>query len=147
MALPAGRKGVLPSELTPEGKIRNSASPYVLPTASAETLGGVKVGSGLSIADGVLSAEGGASIGVYETNVTGVTISAGEILIGPAFKAPDALVGKSIIGAVVVYDGYICCLGVGRASDPVAATDWLYPVYASPRAYTGENFKLKILYI
>lgn len=58
MALPAGRKGVLPSELTPEGKIKNSASPYVLPIASAETLGGIKVGSGLSIADGVLSATG-----------------------------------------------------------------------------------------
>ena len=32
---------------------------YTLPTASADTLGGVKVGSGLSIADGVLSATGG----------------------------------------------------------------------------------------
>ena len=30
-----------------------------MPTASAETLGGVKVGSGLSITDGVLSAAGG----------------------------------------------------------------------------------------
>ena len=56
MALPAGRKGVLPSELTPEGKIKNSASPYVLPVASADTLGGIKVGKGLSISDGVLSA-------------------------------------------------------------------------------------------
>ena len=34
-------------------------APYTLPTASADTLGGVKVGSGLSIADGVLSATGG----------------------------------------------------------------------------------------
>lgn len=32
---------------------------YTLPTASAETLGGVKVGANLSIADGVLSATGG----------------------------------------------------------------------------------------
>ena len=32
---------------------------YELPTASATTLGGVKVGSGLSITDGVLSATGG----------------------------------------------------------------------------------------
>lgn len=32
---------------------------YVLPTAASDTLGGVKVGSGLSIADGVLSATGG----------------------------------------------------------------------------------------
>lgn len=31
-------------------------APYSLPTASAEVLGGVKVGSGLSIKDGVLSA-------------------------------------------------------------------------------------------
>lgn len=33
--------------------------PYELPVASATTLGGVKVGSGLSITDGVLSATGG----------------------------------------------------------------------------------------
>ena len=32
---------------------------YTLPTASASTLGGVKVGSGLAISDGVLSATGG----------------------------------------------------------------------------------------
>ena len=31
---------------------------YALPTASAGTLGGVKVGSGLTITDGVLSADG-----------------------------------------------------------------------------------------
>ena len=34
-------------------------APYSLPTASAEVLGGVKVGSGLTIEDGVLSASGG----------------------------------------------------------------------------------------
>ena len=33
-------------------------SEYTLPTASASTLGGVKVGSGLTITDGVLSADG-----------------------------------------------------------------------------------------
>ena len=31
---------------------------YILPIASASTLGGVKVGAGLSITDGVLSADG-----------------------------------------------------------------------------------------
>lgn len=36
--------------------IKEAGSGYVLPTASAETLGGVKVGSNLSIAGGVLSA-------------------------------------------------------------------------------------------
>ena len=35
-----------------------SGTAYTLPTASADTLGGIKVGSGLSINDGVLSAEG-----------------------------------------------------------------------------------------
>ena len=34
-------------------------SEYTLPTASADTLGGIKVGAGLSINDGVLSANGG----------------------------------------------------------------------------------------
>lgn len=35
-----------------------SGGNYTLPTASASTLGGVKVGSGLTITDGVLSADG-----------------------------------------------------------------------------------------
>ena len=37
----------------------NNPSGYTLPTASADTLGGVKVGAGLSINNGVLSATGG----------------------------------------------------------------------------------------
>lgn len=41
-----------------EDAIKNAGSTYELPTASADTLGGVKVGSGLSIEDGVLSANG-----------------------------------------------------------------------------------------
>lgn len=36
----------------------NTPAPYTLPTASATTLGGVKVGTGLTIEDGVLSAVG-----------------------------------------------------------------------------------------
>ena len=35
-----------------------SGGGYTLPTASADTLGGVKVGAGLTITDGVLSANG-----------------------------------------------------------------------------------------
>ena len=41
--------------------VDTNANNYVLPTASASTLGGIKVGSGLSIASGVLSATGGGS--------------------------------------------------------------------------------------
>lgn len=40
---------------------------YTLPVASADTLGGVKIGSGLAIdSDGVLSSSGGASINIVE---------------------------------------------------------------------------------
>ena len=42
---------------TVEGLSGGSGS-YTLPTASADTLGGVKIGSGLTITDGVLSANG-----------------------------------------------------------------------------------------
>lgn len=69
MALPAGRKGVLASELTPEGKIKDSGGGYVLPTASAETLGGIKVGTGLSISNGVLSASGGGGSTLYRHKI------------------------------------------------------------------------------
>lgn len=39
---------------------------YSLPTASSETLGGVKVGAGLTISDGVLSATGGGTADAVE---------------------------------------------------------------------------------
>lgn len=59
MALPAGRRGVRPDQVKPDGTLNiTEPIPYDLPVASAETLGGVKVGSGLAIADGVLSASG-----------------------------------------------------------------------------------------
>lgn len=41
---------------------------YSLPTASASTLGGVKVGSGLSISNGVLSTSGG-DVKIHETTI------------------------------------------------------------------------------
>ena len=41
---------------------------YTLPTASATTLGGVKVGSGLAISNGVLSTSGG-DVKIYETTI------------------------------------------------------------------------------
>ena len=41
---------------------------YTLPTASASTLGGVKVGSGLSISNGVLSTSGG-DVKIYKTTI------------------------------------------------------------------------------
>ena len=47
--------------------IATGANKYILPTASASTLGGIKVGSGLSISNGVLSATGGGGLKVIAT--------------------------------------------------------------------------------
>ena len=57
-------KGLSTNDFTNELKtkldgIEAGATKYVLPTASADTLGGVKVGAGLAINEGVLSATGG----------------------------------------------------------------------------------------
>ena len=50
----------------------NIPSAYTLPTASSTTLGGIKVGAGLSISNGVLSANGGGiADSVAWANVTG----------------------------------------------------------------------------
>lgn len=53
-------KGLSTNDYTTEEKNKLAGlSNYTLPTASAETLGGVKVGAGLAINEGVLSATGG----------------------------------------------------------------------------------------
>ena len=52
-----GGKLVIEEGASVEG-LPSSGEGYTLPTASASTLGGVKVGSGLTITDGVLSADG-----------------------------------------------------------------------------------------
>ena len=53
-------KGLSTNDFTSEEKAKlQGLENYELPTASASLLGGVKVGAGLSITDGVLSATGG----------------------------------------------------------------------------------------
>lgn len=52
--------------------IAAGANNYTLPTATASTLGGVKIGSGLTVTNGILSATGGGvADSVAWTNVTG----------------------------------------------------------------------------
>ncbi len=66
-----GGKLVVEEGAEVEGLGGGSGVEYTLPTASAETLGGVKIGSGLSIADGVLSADGitpAAAVSALENN-------------------------------------------------------------------------------
>lgn len=53
-------KGLSANDFTAEDKSKlDGLENYTLPTATAETLGGVKVGAGLTITSGVLSATGG----------------------------------------------------------------------------------------
>lgn len=61
---------------TVEGLSGGGGSGYILPTASASTLGGVKVGEGLTITDGVLSTTGSdfqMAEGVADSTATDVT--------------------------------------------------------------------------
>ena len=61
---------------------------YTLPTASSDTLGGIKVGSGLSISSGVLSASGG-TISASSLGTNGyVKFSNGLILQWGVHNAP-----------------------------------------------------------
>ena len=57
------------------GESGGGGGSYTLPTASASTLGGVKVGSGLTITDGVLSADG-VTPAAAQADSTATTIAA-----------------------------------------------------------------------
>ena len=59
---------------TVEG-LSGGGSTYTLPTASADTLGGVKIGDGLTITDGVLSANG-VTPAAYQAASEATTIAA-----------------------------------------------------------------------
>lgn len=51
-------KGLSANDYTDGDKAKLAGlTPYTLPTASAETLGGVKIGAGLTVVDGVLAAK------------------------------------------------------------------------------------------
>ena len=110
---------------------------YTLPTASASTLGGVKVGSGLSISNGVLSTSGG-DVKIYETTLnfediigssrTSMTsdevtevlnistkLSQGYIIVTKTRGSGSDMVGS----AVIVYDNaprYSFLLGAGPSA-------------------------------
>ena len=73
-------------------------APYTLPTASAETLGGVKVGTGLSIQDGVLSASGGGSGPMI---IEGI-VESGEFTANPGQPSKGEAVNHFISGGTII---------------------------------------------
>lgn len=66
-------KGLSANDFTDSHKTKlEGLENYILPAATAETLGGVKVGAGLSVSGGVLSAAGGGTAdAVAWENITG----------------------------------------------------------------------------
>ena len=73
------------------GKYADLTGGYTLPEASATVLGGIKVGTGLSIAAGVLSASGTSASDATTTTAGLVTLAdAAAITAGTVGKIPDA---------------------------------------------------------
>lgn len=81
--------------------IANNANNYSLPTASATTLGGIKVGSGLSIDNGVLNVTGGGLSVIAEGTIEPSSSSWGSGS-GVTFDTPAKFV---IMDAGVVLPG------------------------------------------
>lgn len=100
---------------------------YVLPTASADTLGGVKVGSNLSIAEGVLSAPapyslptasadtlGGVKVGSGLSIDDGVLSASGGSI--PDYSTTEHLTGQKWIDGKDIYE-----ITYDFSSSPIAA--------------------------
>ena len=117
---------------------------YSLPTASATTLGGVKVGSGLSISHGVLSTSGG-NVKIYETTLnfediigsSRTSMTSGEVteVLNISTKLSQGYIivtktrgsGSDMVGsAVIVYDNapqYSFLLGAGPSAVVILTAD------------------------
>lgn len=117
---------------------------YTLPTASASTLGGVKVGSGLSISNGVLSTSGG-DVKIYETTLnfediigtSRTSMTSGEVteVLNISTKLSQGYVivtktrgsGSDMVGsAVIVSDNapqYSFLLGAGPSAVVILTAD------------------------
>lgn len=77
-------------------------SSYVLPTASAETLGGVKVGNNLTIEDGVLSAPDPTPAYILPT-ASADTL--GGVKVGNGLSIADGVLSVTGGGSSAFYDG------------------------------------------
>lgn len=91
---------------------------YELPTASSDTLGGVKVGAGLAINGGVLSATGGGTADSVDwsnvqnkpTNVSAFTNDAGYLTAVPSEYITETELDTAInskISSVMTYKGTV----------------------------------------
>lgn len=107
-----GGKMIFEEGATVEGLQGGGGSSYTLPTASASTLGGVKVGSGLSITDGVLSADGvptasASTLGGVKVG-SGLSITDGVLSAdGVPTASADTLGGVKVGSGLSIADGVL----------------------------------------
>ena len=109
-------------------------SSYVLPVASADTLGGVKVGSGLSIDNGVLSVTSSSGLNLYSDTYTGTGTSAHVLSLShtPVFITQ---VGRT--------DGKVV-LSPFSPKSLTARVDWLIPNIGNGTVSISEDNGVKI---
>ena len=93
-SLPAGTEGYVLTYVSGSWTAAAPASGYTLPTASASVLGGVKIGSGITITDGVISASSSYTLPTASAGTLGgvkigggVTITDGVISVSTNYAA------------------------------------------------------------
>lgn len=115
-------KGLSANDFTNEDKAKLGAlENYTLPAASAETLGGVKVGAGLAVTDGVLSAVTGA---VDWSNVQ---------------NKPDVAL-KSDLASLYRFKGSVTNFAALPAEGNVTGDVWNVEATGMNYAWTGESW-------
>ena len=125
MALKAGRVGVKPDAVDAYGNVINpNPTPYELPIASADTLGGVKIGDGISINQGVISAD--AQVPEYDETDADKILTVdeqGELIWDYSYSLPVA--SDSTLGGIKVGSGLKIVNGVLSLDLPVASGETL----------------------
>ncbi len=101
--------------------ISSGSTPYTLPTASAETKGGVKIGSGLTMTGDVLSVSGGGNK-LYLHNFTFEFNSTNKIACPLILNVSSAITSKDDLWDIVNNNGSpVKIYGVNYGSEKVYA--------------------------
>ena len=121
--------------------VATSANNYTLPTASASTLGGIKIGSGLSIdGSGVVTASGSSSSGgsLVPITTTKTTATAGQTVFTGSWKAANIAVflnGVKLQDSEVTATDTQITISAAAVGDVVEVVEYGAP-FASPYAST-----------
>ena len=127
---------------------------YTLPTASANTKGGIKIGSGLRMDGEVLSVDGGgggASLSYVDyTYASSQSITANSWSTAASqFKAPAALVGHKIVSLQIVQSNStkLVCAGTFTAVDTIEESTWIIPAIYNSSSSAATVTKIRIFYL